>query len=135
LNGSTSAVQRLTALPRSDRRESLDSLIAAEFSAALMINDGEDLSMDMSYFDMGMTSLRVTEIRRHLERLLACTISSNVLFNQPTVRQLAAYIAGEVLPELFDEPPGDEPPGEIATIGLGADRALLDEFLGELYQA
>jgi hypothetical protein len=51
---------------------------------------------------MGFTSLRVTEVKQRLEDLLECSISSNVLFNNPTVDLLVAHLMTEVLTDLFD---------------------------------
>lgn len=94
-------MERLCELPLSERREGLEQLVAAEFRTTLMMADDEDLPFDTSYFDLGLTSLRITEIKEWLEAQLGRKISTNVLFNSPTMESLIAYLADEVLADLF----------------------------------
>jgi acyl carrier protein len=94
-------IEWLHQLPLSERREGLEGLVVSEFKTSLMMADDEDLPFDMSYFELGFTSLRITEIKECLETQLGCTISTNVLFNSPTVEGLIAYLADEVLTDLF----------------------------------
>jgi hypothetical protein len=61
----------------------------------------EDLPFDLSYFEFGFTSLRITEIKERLETQLGRKISTNVLFNSPTMERLISYLADEVLADLF----------------------------------
>lgn len=95
------AIERLRELPLSERREGLEELVVAEFRTTLMMADDEDLPFDMSYFDLGFTSLRITEIKERLETQLGRAISTNVLFNSPTMECLISYLADEVLADLF----------------------------------
>src|SRR5215472_16164010 len=98
------AIDRLQELPLSERREGLEELIVTEFRTTLMMTDDEDLSFDTSYFELGFTSLRITEIKERLERQLGCSISTNVLLNSPTMERLISYLADEVLADLFCAP-------------------------------
>jgi acyl carrier protein len=95
------AIEWLSELPLSERRERLEELVVSEFKTTLMMADDEDLPFDMSYFELGFTSLRITEIKEFLETQLDCRISTNVLFNSPTVESLISYLADEVLTDLF----------------------------------
>jgi acyl carrier protein len=95
------AIERLRELPLSERREGLEEFIITEFKATLMMAEGEDLPLDMSYFELGFTSLRITEIKEQLETQLGCQISTNVLFNSPTMERLLSYLIDEVLADLF----------------------------------
>lgn len=131
----TAAMRNLLATPGPERRIGIEAVIVAEFRAALQIEPDEPLPMDAPYFELGFTSLRLVETKRRLEELLGITISSNVLFNQPTLAQLTSYLADEVLP-------GAIPPGESATARdpqaylhpETAERALLHTVLPELNQ-
>lgn len=96
-----SVIERLCELPLSDRREGLEELVVAEFKTALMMTDDEDLPFDMSYFELGFTSLRITEIKERLEAQLDRSISTNVLFNSPNVQCLISYLTDVVLVDLF----------------------------------
>jgi acyl carrier protein len=95
------AIDQLRELPPSERREGLEDLVATEFRTTLMMTDDEDLPFDVSFFELGCTSLRITEIKERLETRLDRRISTNVLFNSPTMERLVAYLAGEVLADLF----------------------------------
>jgi hypothetical protein len=97
----TLAIKRLRELPLSERREELEGLVVMEFKSTLMMTEEEDLPFDMSYFELGFTSLRITEIKERLETQLGQKISTNVLFNSPTMERLISYLADEVLADLF----------------------------------
>jgi acyl carrier protein len=94
-------IERLLELPLSERREGLEELVLTEFKTTLMMEDDEDLPFDISYFELGFTSLRITEIKERLETQLGRRISTNVLFNSPTMERLISYLADEVLADLF----------------------------------
>jgi acyl carrier protein len=95
------AIERLQELPLSERREGLEELVVTEFRTSLMMADDEDLPFDMNYFELGFTSLGITEIKERLETQLGRRISTNALFNSPTMERLIAYLADEVLADLF----------------------------------
>src|SRR5581483_8777751 len=94
----TAAMRNLLATPGPERRTEIEAIIVAEFRAALHIEPDEPLPVDTPYFELGFTSLLLVETRRRIEELFGVTISSNVLFNRPTLAQLTAYLAEEVLP-------------------------------------
>lgn len=94
-------IERLHELPLSERREELEELVVAEFKSTLMMTDDEDLPLDMNYFELGFTSLRITEIKERLEAQFGRRISTNVLFNSPTMERLISYLTEELLADLF----------------------------------
>ncbi|MFI9024017.1 acyl carrier protein [Streptomyces sp. NPDC053560] len=91
-------------LPRSERREALEAILSREFKACLLMAEEEEFPREENFFDLGLTSLRVMELKQRMETLLRCEISSNVLFNSPNLARLAEHLATDVLPGLFDEP-------------------------------
>jgi len=90
-------VRQLRELPRSERRDALEELVVAQLRAALLMTDDEELSDTESFFDMGLTSLLIADIKERLEQTLSCSISANVLFNSPNVRRLVDHLAADVL--------------------------------------
>lgn len=100
---STPKVAELKSLSRAERAEALEELVVAEFKATLLMNSDEELPLDQSYFELGFTSLRITEIKERLENVLDCGISTSVLFNSPTVNRLLEYLISEVLTALFTD--------------------------------
>jgi acyl carrier protein len=93
----STVVRQLRELPRSERREALEELVVAHLRATLLMTDDEELSDTESFFDMGLTSLLIADIKERLERTLSCSISANVLFNSPNVRRLVDHLAADVL--------------------------------------
>ncbi len=106
----TAEFARLSLVPAPDRADALEALVIAEFRSALMLADRDDLPLDESFFDLGLSSLRLVEVKDRLESLLGRTISANALFNRPTVERLLEYLRERVLADLFAAP-APEPPG------------------------
>lgn len=131
----TTAVQTLLDLPGAERLERLESMVVAEFRAALLMEPDEPLAVDAPYFELGLTSLRITEAKKRLELLLGVSISSNVLFNRPTVAQLTDYLAQDALPEVFAQPAATPDDEHHEHDESDDERALLAAFLPELNQA
>jgi acyl carrier protein len=123
---SKSIVGELRVLPATERAEALESIVVAEFRAALLMSDEDELPFDQSFFDLGLTSLGITDLKQRLERFLACEIDANVLFNSPTVERLLDHLDGV----LFTEP---RPSHEEPTAAV-LDRELLGAALSDLYE-
>lgn len=77
-------------------RDVLEDLVVAEFKRAMLMPVDEQISLDTSYFDMGLTSLRLTEIRQHLEGVLDIGIDATVLFNSPTIDDLLTHLTNRL---------------------------------------
>jgi acyl carrier protein len=100
----TPTIEYLSDLPRSERTESLTLLLVAEFKVALLMTDEDELPLDQSYFDLGLTSLTVTDLKQRIETLLGCEVDANLLFNSPTVAKLVEHLTTDVLADLFGRP-------------------------------
>lgn len=87
-----STIQRLRELPRPELAEEIETITLEKFRAVLLMDESEDLPLDVSYFDLGLTSLRLTEIRQSLEQLLDLSINVSVLFNEPTIGHLVDHL-------------------------------------------
>jgi hypothetical protein len=94
-------VKQLAALPRSERMDFLTGIVEAQFKAALLMTEQDELPLDENYFILGLNSLRVVEIKSGLEELLGRELDTATLFSQPTVGQLLGHLADEVLGDLF----------------------------------
>ncbi|KUF19106.1 acyl carrier protein [Streptomyces silvensis] len=86
------SLEQLRELPVHELKEEIEILVVELFKDALLMEDDEDLPLAVSYFDLGLTSLRLTALKQSLEELLELTINTNVLFNEPTVEQLVYYL-------------------------------------------
>ncbi|MCK1794592.1 acyl carrier protein [Streptomyces sp. XM4193] len=89
-----SSSERIGLLPALERQEALETLAVRHFKAALLMEDEEELPLDASFFDIGLTSLRLMDVKQSLEQELGLEIDSTALFNQPTVEQLVEYLSG-----------------------------------------
>lgn len=94
-------VASLRDLPRSERADVLAELLAAEFKAVLLMTDDDELPFEQSFFDLGLTSLTLSDLKQRIEGLLGCEINANVLFNSPTIVRLLEYLTEGPLADLF----------------------------------
>lgn len=95
-------LDELEQLPLSDRAQALDDFIYGHFRQALMLEPHETVDFKESFFDLGMTSLTLTESKRVFEQALRCVIDTPLLFNNPTVPTLIKMLKQDVLQELFE---------------------------------
>jgi acyl carrier protein len=104
-------------------------LLRERLAPALGLDRPDELDPDASLFDLGLTSFMVVELRGELERRLGREIPATVVFDHPTIRQLADHLSSG----LPDGPPDglddglsdglDEGLGAFAT-GRAGDRAI-----------
>ncbi|MFJ6623139.1 acyl carrier protein [Kitasatospora sp. NPDC091335] len=97
----------LRELPAHELREEIEVLVVELFKAALLMEDDDELSLETSYFDLGLTSLKLTVLKQNLEERLELSINTNVLFNEPTVEQLVHHLTG-----LLAGPSAGSPPAQ-----------------------
>ncbi|MEU6462793.1 acyl carrier protein [Streptomyces murinus] len=86
------AVEELNHLPEYERRELIEDLVVKEFRNALFMTDREEFALDVGFFDLGLTSLRLSEVKLSLERKLGREISTAALFGHPTAGQLIDHL-------------------------------------------
>nr|WP_310144487.1 beta-ketoacyl synthase N-terminal-like domain-containing protein [Burkholderia ambifaria] len=105
--GLTSAVSELLALPADARRQRLVHLLA-EDAAAVTGTPLDALDPERSLFDYDLDSLLITDLRVRLEKRFGRTISTTVIFSNPTVAALANYLA-QAIPGVADAAPAANP--------------------------
>jgi aryl carrier-like protein len=125
----TPTIERLRALPRSERRDALQTLVIAEFKTALLMTEREELPVDANYFEFGLSSLSVVEVKQRLDELLGCGIDTALLFSNPTVETLMSHLTTEALRDLFLD---DQAQGASSATSI---RPLVDSLLQQLYDA
>ena len=128
-------VERLAAAPYSERGRMLDALVVERFRAALLFGADEQVPRDISYFDLGLTSLGAVEIEQYLRATIGRPINTATVLNNPTLSHLIAYLRTELLREFFPVASSGDDGGREAAAQNATRRALLDDLLGELYQA
>lgn len=83
---------QLPSMPLSERRDVIEDLVLSEFKASLLMGEDEDLPLESGFFDLGLTSLRLIELRRRIEERIGLEIDTTVLFSQPTIEQLVNHL-------------------------------------------
>jgi acyl carrier protein len=101
--------RQLRDLRRQERRDALEDLVVAYIKELLLMEDAEELPLDQGYFDLGLTSLRLGEVRAHLQDRLDIEIDATVLFSQPTVDQLVDHLT-----DVLSVPPAREEACDVA---------------------
>lgn len=84
--------QRLRRLPRWERDVVLEGLVTRIFKDLLLMEESDRLPCDENYFDMGLTSLQLTEAKENIELTLGCEIDTTRLFNKPTIAHLVEHL-------------------------------------------
>jgi acyl carrier protein len=97
----TETLTALWDLPRSERVDTLTELLVSEFKEVLLMSEDDELPLDGSFFDLGLTSLTLSDLKQRLEGLLGCEINANILFNSPTVTRLVEHLTTVALADLF----------------------------------
>jgi acyl carrier protein len=124
---------RLLELPRAERRAGLAELVEREFKRALLMSAEDELGPDDNYFDLGLTSLKASEVKQRLEAELGCELAAPVLFASASVGQVVDHLAGLVLPGGAAGAPAQARPAEDAARPAPGHRGLVDDLLRDLY--
>ncbi|MGW9436990.1 acyl carrier protein [Streptomyces sp. NPDC055607] len=82
----------LAALPAADRSLLLEEAVLAAVRHQLFLTDRDEVPLDENYFDLGLGSLHLTELKEHLERRFGCRIDTVWLFNNPTLDHLLEHL-------------------------------------------
>jgi len=88
--------QELELMHPSERRSHLEAHVRQLVSKILSI-PADQFDDSQSLFDLGLDSLMSIDLRRSLEESLGKTLSSIVVFNNPTTVALVNYLATEIL--------------------------------------
>ena len=106
---STGLLSRLRDAPAGERENVLAGFIQRELTAVLRLASPPPTSA--GFFDLGMDSLMAVELRNRLNRAFAgeYTASNTIVFDHPSIADLARHLAKEVT-ALTDSPPLPEQP-------------------------
>jgi acyl carrier protein len=100
----------LAALPARDRYKYLRAWITERCSLVLGHPQTVSLDPERGFFDLGLDSLMIVELRRQLEAGLGRRISPSVIFSYPDIGSLTAHLLESPLPASAPPaPPALEP--------------------------
>ncbi|MUG94287.1 SDR family NAD(P)-dependent oxidoreductase [Scytonema sp. UIC 10036] len=81
----------------SDRKKLLVDHVCSQVTKVLGHKLSLELDIQQGFLELGMDSLTALELRNALQKSLACSLPSSLMFDYPTVSKLADYLAQEVL--------------------------------------
>jgi len=104
-------LERLRALPSEERAELLLSELQARIAERLGVDRGE-VEARGPLMQLGLSSLRLMELKAELDRELALTLKSSVLFDYPTLERLVPFLLARagLLPAREASPPSPAGP-------------------------
>jgi acyl transferase domain-containing protein/acyl carrier protein len=90
-------LQQLEAVPPGNRHSLLISHIQSEVANVLELERSHLPEPQKGFFDMGMDSLMAVELKNRLDESLGCSLPATLIFETPTIQDLAEYLAKNVL--------------------------------------
>ncbi|WP_199512631.1 type I polyketide synthase [Nucisporomicrobium flavum] len=98
--GTTAGVDReaLLKLDPAAREEALLTIVRAQAAAVLFFDAVEDISFDARFIELGLDSMISVEFKNALETALRVPLSASLVFDHPTIRALAGYLAARLAP-------------------------------------
>jgi acyl transferase domain-containing protein/NADPH:quinone reductase-like Zn-dependent oxidoreductase/acyl carrier protein len=100
---------QLSQIPGSNPTAQLTTYLQTEVGKVLGLPAAQLPSPRSGFFDLGMDSLMMIELRNRLETSLGQPISNTVLFEYPTIADLAAYLSTTVFATPNSELPPPDP--------------------------
>ncbi|MFI1837895.1 acyl carrier protein [Streptomyces olivaceoviridis] len=67
-------MENLRLMPVHERREIIGSMVVEELKTVLFMTSRDEFPLDIGLFDLGLTSLRLSEVKLALEQKLECAI-------------------------------------------------------------
>jgi acyl carrier protein len=130
--------ERLAAMSRPERDRALVGLVRAEVAGVLGHSSPESVELGQSFLDMGVDSATSVQLRNRIGAAAGLRLPATVVFDHPTVRELAGYLGDRLAPApaeptgATDTAPADapaDPAGADAPAAGDLDDAGLDELV------
>jgi acyl carrier protein len=109
-------------MSRPERDRALVELVRAEVAAVLGHRSADSVEIGQSFLDMGVDSATSVQLRNRVGAAAGLRLPATVVFDHPTVRELAGYLRDRLVPAA---PATAEPAGGAGDL----DRAGLDELV------
>ncbi len=91
-----SLAERLAGLPEAEREEKALELVRGHVAAVLGHASGAEVDPDSAFRELGFDSLAAVELRNRLNAMSGLNVAATVVFDYPTARELAKFIADEL---------------------------------------
>ncbi|GAA4228960.1 hypothetical protein GCM10022254_20340 [Actinomadura meridiana] len=103
----------LAALPRQDRRQAIKDAVRGRVASLLHHGGIDDVSPHARFLDLGVDSLTAVELKNGLEAMFQSPLPTSLVFDHPTIDQLAAFIEERLAPAAR---PGDADDDDLAAV-------------------
>ncbi|MFI5528202.1 SDR family NAD(P)-dependent oxidoreductase [Kitasatospora sp. NPDC051853] len=130
----------LAAAPGAERRTALETVLRETVAQVVKLSP-ERIDPDLPLRGLGIDSVMSLELRNRLEAGLRVRLSATLIWNYPTIREMAPFLAGKIglpLDEAVPAPaaPAPAPVPAAPAAGPAAERTedLIDRELAELTQ-
>jgi malonyl CoA-acyl carrier protein transacylase len=90
-------LQQLESAPVSDRRNLLMAHVQTEVAQVMRLDSSQLPDPQQGFFDLGMDSLMLVELKNRLENTLGSSLPTTLPFDYPTVAALVDYLVQEVM--------------------------------------
>ncbi len=97
-------VEQLTVLPGNAREQALVGYLWGKVTRILGFSEDTPLDVEAGLFDLGMDSIMALQLKEQLADEFNHPIRSTLVFNYPSIGDIAGYLKDTVLQELFGGP-------------------------------
>jgi amino acid adenylation domain-containing protein len=92
----TDSASQFSNLSQSEVYKALIEKTATEIQNVLGLDSSQRIDPEEGFFDMGLDSLTAIELRNRLQKLTGLSLGAMVVFDYPSVKDLANYLAEEL---------------------------------------
>ncbi len=128
-------VERLRGLSSDGREAAVLDFVRAQIAELLGYNDAAAVDTGRPFIELGVDSVAAMELRNRLDAAIGVQIPVSVLANQPTLRELAAFIARHLGSGAVAEMVDGSKETFVSLLGRAREQGQVDEFMGLLRTA
>jgi hypothetical protein len=130
----TVLAQRLHGLTLDQQHDLMLGLVRSHAAVVLGHSNPDDIDPRRSFYDSGFASLTAVELRNRLKTATGLSLSTTLVYDQPTPAALATHLHRQLSESSVNEVPEVEIQRRISTIPLQRlrDEGILDVLLGML---